>query len=207
MSFDPVDDVQKFLDKFEVPRRLDPGWPTEDVIEFRLRHLGEELEEIIEAVSERNMENFADGLIDLVYLAIGTCLVCGISFRRVWQEVQNANMRKERAASDGSNSKRGHGHDVVKPAGWRPPDVHGALYGYRTALDVIQDWRRSLRDGDTEIAAEMDALLARADFEHFAKCFRVGRLPKIKEVAAGVERIEKEPTGGGRGLEQGGSDF
>jgi len=40
-----------------------------------------------------------------------------------WRLVQDANMRKVRAAPDGSNSTRGSSMDVVKPAGWIAPDA------------------------------------------------------------------------------------
>jgi len=43
-------------------------------------------------------------------------------------EVQRANLAKERAAgATDRRSKRGSGLDVVKPEGWRPPDVAGVL--------------------------------------------------------------------------------
>ena len=44
-----------------------------------------------------------------------------------WDEVQRANMAKVRAAEDGSDSKRGSSWDVVKPDGWRDPDLEAVL--------------------------------------------------------------------------------
>lgn len=54
-----------------------------------------------------------------VYLAAG---YLGAPWERCWNHVQLANMAKERAAPDGSNSKRSTGFDVVKPEGWKAPD-------------------------------------------------------------------------------------
>lgn len=46
-----------------------------------------------------------------------------------WDAVQQANMAKVRAASDGSNSKRSSPFDVIKPTGWVSPEekIHLAL--------------------------------------------------------------------------------
>lgn len=119
----PTRDVRAFFEKFGVPIAEKPHWPAEDVIDFRFNHLREELEEFALARRERNLADLADSLIDLAYLSIGTCLTFGIPFLSVWNEVHKANMAKVRAAPDGSNSKRGHGTDVIKPEGWRPPNV------------------------------------------------------------------------------------
>jgi len=46
----------------------------------------------------------------------------------LWNEVQRANMSKVRASSE-SQSKRGSSLDVIKPEGWRGPDIQGVLDG------------------------------------------------------------------------------
>ena len=70
------------------------------------------------------------------YLA---AVMMGIPWPECWKHVQAANMRKIRAAEDGSNSKRASPWDVVKPGGWTAPDaeiyntlrLHGALLEVR----------------------------------------------------------------------------
>lgn len=115
-------DVLEFHKKFRVPYFPDPGFPTEDVMQFRLNFLKEELKELEDAAAVHDMPGVADALVDLVYVAIGTALGLGIPFQAVWDEVHAANMRKVR--SDGNGR---HETDVVKPAGWVPPDVRKAL--------------------------------------------------------------------------------
>lgn len=69
-----------------------------------------------------------DGLLDLAYVALGTAHMHRFPWAAGFAEVQRANMSKERASSSGdARSTRGHALDVVKPAGFRPPDVAGAL--------------------------------------------------------------------------------
>lgn len=97
------------------PRELDVK-----TSKFRIDFLNEELDEYCAAVKEGNLEKQFDALIDLVYVALGTAHLQGLPWQSGWDEVQRANMAKERAKSDGQ-SKRGTAFDLVKPAGWIPP--------------------------------------------------------------------------------------
>lgn len=76
---------------------------------------GAEVEENID------LEKLSDGLADLIYVTVGTALEFGIPLDRVWAEVQRANMQKA------SGPRRADGK-VLKPPGWVPPDIHGALW-------------------------------------------------------------------------------
>ena len=89
--------------------------------EFRLSHLREELEEIVEGVMHEDMEKTTDGLLDLVYVALGTLIEMGITPGAAFEEVHRANMDKQQ----GELSKRpgSAGFDAVKPEGWQPPDL------------------------------------------------------------------------------------
>ena len=72
--------------------------------------------------SERqDLPKIADALVDLVYVALGTAHLHGFPWAALFAEVQRANMTKERAKPDGSDSARGSSFDVVKPEGWRGP--------------------------------------------------------------------------------------
>lgn len=107
------------------PRPVD-----EDLINFRLGFLEEELREFEEGVEEGNHAKVFDSLIDLVYVALGTAHLLGYPWQEGWNLVQAANMKKQRAAADGSDSKRGSPFDVVKPPGWVPPDIDLLLFGH-----------------------------------------------------------------------------
>lgn len=99
--------------------------------EFREKFMQEELDEYKLAVREGDLPKAADALCDLTYVALGTAHLMHVPFLRCWFEVQRANMAKERATSaEDDRSKRKHSLDVVKPAGWTPPDIEGALKEY-----------------------------------------------------------------------------
>jgi predicted HAD superfamily Cof-like phosphohydrolase len=113
------------------PRELTPA-----EVDFRFKFLAEELLEIAEALgitceikwapkpgAVQDVAKAFDGLLDLVYVAEGTAHMGGWPWAEGFAEVQRANMSKERAAKDGSNSTRGSALDVVKPANFRPPNI------------------------------------------------------------------------------------
>lgn len=124
-------------------RKVDvPIAVPEDVALFRLKFLLEELLEIAdgygfeldmdadggpEFVKVRNSQELpkvADGLVDLVYVALGTAHLHLLPWSKLFAEVQRANMTKERAShSDDDRSIRKHSLDVVKPANFRPPAI------------------------------------------------------------------------------------
>lgn len=74
-----------------------------------------------------------DALLDLNYVSHGTAHLLGYPWQIGWNAVQAANMAKERAAKDGSDSKRGSAWDVVKPPGWTAPNIDKILqdHGWR----------------------------------------------------------------------------
>lgn len=125
------DDVGMFHEKFGVPFYGDgrPVTPLDETTyEYRESFMQEELDEFKESRRRGDMAGMADALVDLVYVAMGTGHMMSLPWQQLWDEVQRANMAKERAVSaDDSRSKRKNSLDVVKPAGWTPPDIQGVL--------------------------------------------------------------------------------
>jgi predicted HAD superfamily Cof-like phosphohydrolase len=141
------EDIKDFHQRFKLtyeggPRQLPP-----DLRSFRVRFLVEELTEYILA---DKLEDQLDGLVDLVYVALGTAYLHGFDFDTAWQRVHMANMLKRRAQRP-SDSKRGSvEYDIVKPEGWRPPDLS----------DLVDDdsLRQTGRTTQQLIAAPLGAL-------------------------------------------------
>lgn len=140
-----INDVGAFHEKFGLPRvgrycslcdqthdfdpAVQPG-PREvpdELLDFRGKFLDEELAEFYKGMADEDIAQMADALVDLVYVAMGTAHLLGLPWEELWDDVQRANMAKVRAASDGSDSKRGSAWDVVKPEGWVPPDTWRVL--------------------------------------------------------------------------------
>lgn len=144
-------DVQAFHDKFglNLERPKTPWLLSPELFRFRLGFMLEELAEYAEAHGAHeyamainqlalgakharlspvgNLAAAADALIDLSVVTLGTADFHGIPWQECWEEVHHANMSKVRAKADGSNSKRASGFDVVKPEGWKPPNIEKVL--------------------------------------------------------------------------------
>ena len=145
MSF--FTDIEDFHKKFGLTYDNNARQLPPDLIEFRIKLMTEELDEYITHASETavelltrtgdtltgkdrepnkgavvgGLEGQLDALVDLVYVALGTAYLQGFKFDEAWARVHKANMKKKKALPDGSDSKRGSPHDVVKPEGWEPP--------------------------------------------------------------------------------------
>lgn len=128
--------VGEFHKKFRLPVSGDLVYSTvipphmidDATFLYRYQHLQEELHELLRSHRDKDLPGIADALVDLVYVALGTAHFYGIPFDEVFAEVQRANMSKERATGAGDpRTKRKSAFDVVKPAGWIPPDITGIL--------------------------------------------------------------------------------
>ena len=118
-AFDPFGDIIDFHEKYQLaydgpPREL-PG----DMADFRGKFM---LEELTEYAAAENLADKLDALVDLCYVALGTCYLHGMDFNEAWRRVQSANMTKVRAQVS-SDSKRGSTWDVIKPANFVPPNL------------------------------------------------------------------------------------
>lgn len=114
-------DVTDFHNKFSIPISSTPVLLDPITMDYRLKFLTEEMSEIVKGYYERDIHQVADGLIDLVYVAMGTAVMMGLPWEKLWDEVQRANMSKVRTPS-AKASKRGNAFDVIKPEGWKQPD-------------------------------------------------------------------------------------
>lgn len=66
----------------------------------------------------------ADALVDLVYVALGTAAMMGLPWQALWDDVQRANMAKEKGPT---HRNMGFGSDICKPPGWEPPRTEEIL--------------------------------------------------------------------------------
>ena len=121
------DDVKVFHFAMGLPLPGSPQLLDRETRKFREKFMHEELDEFHGACANYDLAGAADALVDLVYVAMGTAAMMGLPWQELWDEVQRANMAKQRALPDGSDSKRGSSLDVVKPMGWQPPDIKGVL--------------------------------------------------------------------------------
>lgn len=132
MSFNRV---LEFNEKFGLPDgTTDQLSGNQETIEYRLKFLQEELDELREALDMGDRVRAFDALLDLVYVTYGTALFMGVDTAQ-WSfgmdAVHKANMAKVRVARP-DESKRGNSFDVVKPDGWEAPEAR---------LEEILSWK------------------------------------------------------------------
>lgn len=118
-------DVEKFHEKFDLEYRDYPRALSTSEKNFRLVCMREEIQEYADA---DNLEGEMDALVDLVYFALGTAYRHGFDrFDEAWERVHAANMAKI-IATDAKHSKRNYKGDIIKPKGWKSPDLTDLVY-------------------------------------------------------------------------------
>ena len=104
-------------DKFSSFLFEDDEW-----INFRTELLKEEFEEILQSIKDKNIEEFFDGLIDIVVISMGTAAAFGFDWESGFNEVMRANLSKVRGKA--KNTKRNNSLDLIKPPGWVEPNLN-----------------------------------------------------------------------------------
>ena len=114
--------VAEFHKKFGLEPTDHPSFPVEEIWRLKNRHLQEELDELRIAAANGDLEEYFDGLIDLVYVALGAAYLANLPFEQGFLRVHQANMKKIRALRP-EDSKRRSAYDIVKPAGFVAPTL------------------------------------------------------------------------------------
>lgn len=117
-------DIEDMHEKFgvnEKVRQFDAD-KLKQFLEFRVKFLEEELNEL--KANMNNPEEIVDALIDLCVVAIGTLDAFEVNAERAWDEVFEANMKKEVGVKASRPNPLGL-PDLIKPEGWTPPSHEG----------------------------------------------------------------------------------
>lgn len=139
-----VADVEELHRKAALPcRHTGPSF-TQAELGQATSVLLEELCEVVEALYARPLPELRDlltklgpppgerldavsltkELCDVIYSGVSMTLFLGLPLRRAWNEVAESNLAK--VAPDGTVRRRSDGK-ILKPDGWRPPDIARVL--------------------------------------------------------------------------------
>ena len=88
------DDVKTFMQTFGQEVKNKAGFPKEKVIKLRFNLIKEELNELQEAITTKNLKEVADALTDILYVTYGAGHAYGIDLDKCFKEVQKSNMSK-----------------------------------------------------------------------------------------------------------------
>jgi predicted HAD superfamily Cof-like phosphohydrolase len=83
-----------FMKTFGQEVKSKPSFSTEKINKLRLDLIKEELDELKEAMDNKDLLEVADALTDILYVTYGAGHAFGINLDKCFDEVQNSNMSK-----------------------------------------------------------------------------------------------------------------
>ena len=86
--------VGTFMKTFGQEVKIKPSFSTEKINKLRIDLIKEELEELSEAMNNKDLLEVADALTDILYVTYGAGHAFGIDLDKCFDEVQNSNMSK-----------------------------------------------------------------------------------------------------------------
>ena len=86
--------VGTFMKTFGQEVKTEPSLSTEKINKLRIDLIKEELEELTEAMNNKDLLEVADALTDILYVTYGAGHAFGIDLDKCFKEVQNSNMSK-----------------------------------------------------------------------------------------------------------------
>ena len=86
--------VKEFMKTFGQEVLSKPTLPDNKIIKLRLDLIKEELNELEDAIKNKNLVEIADALTDILYVTYGAGHAFGINLDSCFDEVQNSNMSK-----------------------------------------------------------------------------------------------------------------
>ena len=113
--------VGTFMKTFGQEVKTEPSFSTDKINKLRIDLIKEELEELTNAMNEKNLLEVADALTDILYVTYGAGHAFGINLDKCFEEVQNSNMSK--LGSDGKPIYNDKGK-VMKGPNYFKPDLN-----------------------------------------------------------------------------------
>ena len=112
--------VGTFMKTFGQEVKTQPSFSTDKINKLRLDLIKEELEELTEAMNNKDLLEVADALTDILYVTYGARHAFGINLDKCFEEVQQSNMSK--LGEDGKPIYNDSGK-VMKGPNYFKPDL------------------------------------------------------------------------------------
>ena len=110
--------VKKFMETFGQEIKEKTEFPNEKITSLRLDLIKEELDELKEAIDNKDIKEVADALTDILYVTYGAGHAFGINLDKCFEEVQSSNMSK--LGSDGKPIYNDKGKVMKGPNYFKP---------------------------------------------------------------------------------------
>ena len=125
------DHVREFMTTFGQEVKKTPELPDEETRKLRLELIAEELEELWDAIEDKDLVAIADALTDILYVTYGAGHAFGIDLDECFREVQRSNMSK--LGEDGKPIYREDGK-VLKGPNYSEPDLKTLIEKHFTTI-------------------------------------------------------------------------
>ena len=112
--------VKIFMETFGQEVKKTSSLSTEKINDLRISLIYEELEELKQAIKNKDIKEVADALTDILYVTYGAGHAFGINLDKCFEEVQNSNMSK--LDESGKPIYNEHGK-VMKGPNYFKPDL------------------------------------------------------------------------------------
>ena len=116
--------VKKFMETFGQEIKNKSEFPNEKIVKLRYELIKEELEELKQAINDKDIKEVADALTDILYVTYGAGTAFGIDLDKCFDEVHQSNMSK--LGSDGNPIYNDIGK-VMKGPNYFKPDLNKFL--------------------------------------------------------------------------------
>ena len=110
--------VKKFMQTFGQEIKEKACFPDDQITSLRFELIKEELNELEQAIKEKNIKEVADALTDILYVTYGAGHAFGIDLDKCFVEVQSSNMSK--LGSDGKPIYNDKGKVMKGPNYFKP---------------------------------------------------------------------------------------
>ena len=116
--------VKKFMQTFGQEVKDKSEFPSDKIVKLRYDLIVEELDELNQAIKDRDIKEIADALTDILYVTYGAGHAFGIDLDKCFDEVQESNMSK--LGADGKPIYNENGK-VMKGPNYFKPDLNKFL--------------------------------------------------------------------------------
>ena len=123
--------VKKFMETFGQEIKEKAGFPDEKITSLRYDLIKEELDELKEAINNKDIKEVADALTDILYVTYGAGHAFGVNLDKCFQEVQGSNMSK--LGLDGKPIYNDKGK-VMKGPNYFKPDLNKFILWWKEII-------------------------------------------------------------------------
>lgn len=117
------EDVAEFHTQIlKIPPPTSVSIISEEFALDRFAFMAEETNEYLEAATNGDVVAAVDGLLDTIYVALGTLWYMGIPVQECWDAVHRANMRKILGINKRDINRHSATKGAMKPEGWVGPE-------------------------------------------------------------------------------------